>query len=189
MATDLDVMAPFLAEFLARYPAIVLEVDVSARFVDLVGENFDVALRLGPLRDDATLAARYVCDLCGGLYASPAYLKECGTPRDPDALLAHHAVYAQRRTGQPVEWLLQRGKSRWQGLPAARVIGNSPDLLLRMAANGAGIVLAEHNSAQSYVKAGQLAPGLPGRPNQTNHLSGRFPRGRLCPARNRGLIE
>src|SRR6267154_6535387 len=39
MATDLDVMAPFLAEFLARYPAIVLEVDVSARFVDLIGEN------------------------------------------------------------------------------------------------------------------------------------------------------
>src|SRR5258705_7069536 len=100
MATDLDVMAPFLAEFLATYPAIVLEVDVSARFVDLIGENFDVALRLGPLRDDATLAARHVWDLRGGLYASPAYLKECGTPRDPDALLAHHAVYAQRRTGQ-----------------------------------------------------------------------------------------
>src|SRR5258708_13390967 len=54
MATDLGLIAPFLAEFLARYPAIVLEVDVSARFVDLLGENFDVALRLPPLKHAPT---------------------------------------------------------------------------------------------------------------------------------------
>src|SRR5260221_7837120 len=57
MATDLGLIAPFLAEFLASYPAISVEVDVSARFVDLIGENVDVALRIGPLKDDVTLAA------------------------------------------------------------------------------------------------------------------------------------
>jgi len=98
MATDLDVMAPFLAEF-GEVPAIVLEVDVSARFVDLVGENFDVALRLGPLRDDATLAARYICDLCGGLYASPAYLKEADSSRPGRAPRAPRGYTPQRRTG------------------------------------------------------------------------------------------
>src|SRR5258708_21908651 len=76
MATDLGLMAPFLAQFLARYPAIVLEVDVAARFVDLIGEKFHVPPRLGALKDDATLAARHVCDVCGGLYASPSYLKK-----------------------------------------------------------------------------------------------------------------
>ncbi len=189
MATDLGLMAPFLAEFLARYPAIVLEVDVSARFVDLIGENFDVALRLGALKDDATLAARHVCDVCGGLYASPAYLKKRGTPRDPNALLEHHAVYTQRRTGQPLEWLLQRGKSRWEGLPPARVMGNSPDLVLRMAANGAGIVLAEHGSAESYVKAGQLVRVLPKWEIQPVPLSAVFPGRRLMPARTRAFID
>src|SRR5258708_13268880 len=107
MATDLGLMAPFLAEFLARYPAIVLEVDVSARFVDLIGENFDVALRLGALKDDATLAARHVCDVCGGLYAPPAYLKKHATPRDPNALPEHPAVYPHPPTAHPLHSLLQ----------------------------------------------------------------------------------
>ena len=46
-----------MAEFVLKYPAIALEVDLSARFVDLIGENFDVAIRMGDLRDDASLAA------------------------------------------------------------------------------------------------------------------------------------
>src|SRR5258708_10165493 len=103
MATDLGLMAPFLAEFLARYPAIVLEVDVSARFVDLIGENFDVALRLGALKDDATLAARHVCDVWGGLYASAAYLNKRVTPRHPNAHLQHHQVYYHLRPPTTLE--------------------------------------------------------------------------------------
>jgi DNA-binding transcriptional LysR family regulator len=189
MATDLGLMAPFLAEFLATYPAIALEVDVSARFVDLIGENVDVALRLGPLKDDATLAARHVLDLCGGLYASPGYLKKHGTPREPSALLEHYAVYAMRRTGQPVEWLLQRGKARWEGSPRARVMGNSPDLILRMAANSAGIVLAEHGNAESYVKTGQLVRILPEWEIQSVPLWAVFPGRRLMPARTRAFID
>ncbi len=183
MATDLGLMAPFLAEFLATYPAIVLEVDVSARFVDLV------ALRLGALKDDATLAARHILDLQGGLYASSAYLKKRGTPGEPSALLEHHVVYGQRRTGQPLEWLLQRGKSRWQGFPPGRVMGNSPDLILRLAANGAGIVLSEHGSAESYVKAGQLVRVLPEWETQPVALWAVFPGRRLMPARTRAFID
>ena len=52
------VLAPMLAEFVLKYPAVTLEVDLSSRFVDLIAENFDVAVRMGELRDDATLAAR-----------------------------------------------------------------------------------------------------------------------------------
>jgi DNA-binding transcriptional LysR family regulator len=189
MATDLGLMAPFLADFLGTYPAIVLEVDVSARFVDLIGENFDVALRLGPLKDDATLAARHVCDLSGGLYASPAYLKNHGTPREPSALLEHHAVHTLRRDGQPLVWLLQRGKARWDGLPPARVMVNSPDLILRLAAKGAGIVLSGHGSAESYVKAGQLVRVLPEWEIQSVPLWAVFPGRRLMPARTRAFID
>ena len=60
MPSDLAnvVLAPFLAEFTLAHPAISLEIDLSARFVDLIGENFDLAIRMGDLRDDASLAAR-----------------------------------------------------------------------------------------------------------------------------------
>jgi len=189
MVTDLGLMAPFLADFLASYPAVVLEVDVSTRLVDLVGEGFDVALRLGALKDDATLAARPVFDLRGGLYASPAYLKKRGAPREPDALLEHDAVHGQRRLGQRVEWHLQRGEARWQGVPRARVMGNSLDLILRMACNGAGIVLSEHGIAESFVKAGQLVRVLPEWEVEPVPLWAVFPGRRLMPARTRAFIE
>ena len=52
------VMGALLADFIAKYPAIALEVDLSPRRVDLIGENFDVAIRMGDLPDDASLAAR-----------------------------------------------------------------------------------------------------------------------------------
>ena len=49
-----------------RYPAITLELDLSPRRVDLIGENFDLALRMGELADDATLAARQLAMSAGG---------------------------------------------------------------------------------------------------------------------------
>ena len=73
-------LAQLLAEFVLEYPAITLEVDLSARFVDLIGENFDVAIRIGDLRDDASLAARHVAAFTGSLYAAPAYIARRGTP-------------------------------------------------------------------------------------------------------------
>src|SRR4051812_40100264 len=80
------VMAPLLADFVLKYPKISLEIDLSARFVDLVAENFDVAIRIGELRDDATLAARKVASFTSSLYAAPAYISRRGMPSEPEAL-------------------------------------------------------------------------------------------------------
>src|ERR1043166_6393361 len=55
-----QMLSPLLVRFVARYPAITLELDLTARRVDLIGENFDLVLRMGHLPDDASLAARRV---------------------------------------------------------------------------------------------------------------------------------
>src|SRR4029077_13349156 len=86
------VLGRMLCEFALRYPAITLEVDLSARFVDLIGENFDVAIRMGDLRDDASLAARRIALFSGSLYAAPAYVARRGTPSEPEALMEHDAL-------------------------------------------------------------------------------------------------
>ena len=52
------ILGKLLADFIARYPAIELELDLSPRRVDLIGENFDLAIRMGELSDDASLTAR-----------------------------------------------------------------------------------------------------------------------------------
>src|SRR5438105_750232 len=81
----------------------------SARFVDLIAESFDLAIRMGDLRDDATLSARRIACFTLGLYASPAYLKKYGTPAKPDDLVAHGVLHVLSRTGDAMPWVLHHG--------------------------------------------------------------------------------
>ena len=71
-----------------------------------IGENFDVAIRMGDLRDDASLAARRLAVFTGSLYAAPAYLARRGTPPEPEALMEHDALRILARTGEPMPWVL-----------------------------------------------------------------------------------
>jgi DNA-binding transcriptional LysR family regulator len=75
-------MSAVLAHFMERYPAITLELDLSPRRVDLVAENFDIAIRMGNLPDDASLAARRITFSSLALYASPLHARR-GCPSIP----------------------------------------------------------------------------------------------------------
>jgi DNA-binding transcriptional LysR family regulator len=183
------VLAPLLAEFVLKYPAITLEVDLSARFVDLVGENFDVAVRMGELHDDASLAARRIAVFSGSLYAAPAYLARRGTPSEPKALMQHEALRVLARTGEPMPWMLTRGDERWQGVPPARATANSPELLMRMALAGAGITVFVDHFALPYLERGELVQVLPGWRCPPVSAWAVFPGRRLMPARTRALLD
>src|SRR5436190_5334631 len=108
MPTDMAnlVLAPLLAEFMLKYPAITLEMDLSARFVDLIGENFDVAIRMGHLRDDASLAPRRMAVLTGGPFAEPRYLAQGGTLPAPEPLMEPDGLPSLHRTGHPQQCVL-----------------------------------------------------------------------------------
>jgi DNA-binding transcriptional LysR family regulator len=86
------VLPPLIARFLARHPAVVLDVRVSNRRVDLVADGFDAALRMGGRMADSTLIARKVCSAETALYASPSYLARRGTPRTPQDAAEHDWV-------------------------------------------------------------------------------------------------
>ena len=118
-----SVLGPLLANFVQRHPAIALELDLSPRRVDLIGENFDVALRMGELADDATLAARLIATFSVGLYAAPSYLKRRGRPREPEALMQHDTLRLLTRSGElaplGAEHAASRaGKARRRRVPA-----------------------------------------------------------------------
>lgn len=183
------VLAPLLAEFVVRYPAITLEVDLSPRFVDLVGENFDVAIRMGTLRDDATLAARRLAVFVGSLYASPAYLARRGTPSEPEALMEHEGLHVLSRTGEPMAWVLARGEQRWEGVPPARAAANSPELLMRMALAGSGIAAVHDHFAVPYLTDGRLVQVLPDWRLPPVSAWAVFPGRRLMPARTRVFVD
>ncbi|WP_317465792.1 LysR substrate-binding domain-containing protein, partial [Chromohalobacter sp. HP20-39] len=90
-----------LANFVREHPAIVLEMDLSSRRVDLIGENYDLAVRVGESLEDSDLSARKLAELNVGLYASPDYLRRAGKPEVPDDLLRLHGLLLQTRTGDP----------------------------------------------------------------------------------------
>lgn len=182
-------LVPLLASFIARYPAIDLEVDLSPRRVDLIGENFDVAIRMGRLSDDASLAARRLAVFSAGLYASPRYLEQKGMPSEPEALMEHDALRLLARNGEPVPWILSRGEQRWQGVPPGRATANSPDLLIRLARAGAGITVVPDHYAQAYVERGELVRVLADWQTPSTTAWAVFPGRRLMPARTRVFID
>jgi DNA-binding transcriptional LysR family regulator len=182
-------LAPLLAEFILEYPGVSLEIDLSARFVDLIGENFDLAIRVGDLRDDATLAAKRVATFSGGLYAAPSYVARHGLPTEPEALMEHRVLHILARDGEATELTLLRGEARWDGLPPGRATANSPELLLRMALHGVAIVRASDVMALPYLKRGELVQVLPEWSTPTVSVWAVFPGRRLMPAHTRAFVD
>jgi len=184
-----NVLAPLLADFVLKYPSISLEVDLSARFVDLVGENVDVAIRMGELRDDASLVARRIAVFTGSLYAAPAYLARRGTPSEPEALMEHDALRVLARTGDPTPWILTRGDARWEGIPPGRATVNSPGLLMRMAIQGAGIAVVSDHFASPFLERGELVQVLPDWRSPPVSAWAVYQGRRLMPARTRVFLD
>jgi DNA-binding transcriptional LysR family regulator len=182
------VIGTLLAEFIAKHPAISLEVDLSPRRVDLIGENFDVAIRMGELPDDATLAARRLAVFSVSLYAAPDYLARRGVPPEPEALMEHDALRLLRN-GAPAPWVLIRGDQRWEGIPPGRAAANSPELLLRLARSGAGITTVGDHFAEPYVRTGELVPVLADWSLPPIPATALFPGRRLMPARTRVFLD
>lgn len=182
-------LAEALAAFVALYPAIALELDLSARRVDLLGEGFDLAVRMGSLPDDTLLAARRLAVFPAGLYASPDYLAERGDPADPEDLAQHQAVRLLRSNGESAAWTLLKGERRWQGVPPGRASANSVELLIRMARAGAGIAAVPDQFAAPHLREGRLRRVLPEwcLPGETAWAV--FPGRKLMPARTRVFID
>ncbi|MDT3677931.1 MAG: LysR substrate-binding domain-containing protein [Burkholderiaceae bacterium] len=155
-------LVPFLLDFAAAHPRVRLEIDVSARRVDLIAERFDVAVRVAAhLPDDASLVARRVFDLQNALYASPTYLAQAGRPSSPAQLLEHAALGLVSSTGELLPWSLRRGDERWDGLPTGPLASNSVALHTALALRGLGIAALASRVAQPYVEQNRLERVLP----------------------------
>jgi len=183
-----------LARFAAEHPDIVLELDLSPRRVDLIGENFDLAVRMGELPDDSQLAARRLATMAMGLHAAPAYLAaHGGAPAVPDDLLALHGLLLLTRGGETKGWQLSRGEGatpeRWQGTPLRHTLANSPDVLMRMAQAGLGVVTVPEFYAREQVAAGSLVRVLPEWQPPAGACWAVFPGRRLMPARTRAFLD
>jgi DNA-binding transcriptional LysR family regulator len=182
-------ISALLAEFMHRYPAISLELDLSPRRVDLVAENYDLAIRMGNLPDDANLAARRVTLSSLALYASPSYNSLRGLPEHPDDLFKHDLLSLPPRQNGMIRWTMLRGKTQWERELPVRLLANSPEMLVRMASTGIGIGASTEALARPYLQTGELVRVLPDWSFPTVTGWAVFPGRRLMPAKTRVFID
>ena len=186
---ELD-LTPLLLQYAASYPEVRLELDLSARRVDLLAERFDLAVRAASrLPDDGTLVAHKLCEMPNGLYASPAYIKRYGLPANPPELLDHIGLRLIGGNGEPLPWRLSRGAEYWEGAPNGPLAANSPGLQRDLAAHGMGIGALDDRFANKWVEQGLLTRVLPDWSLPVITLWCVLPGRRLIPARTRAFIE
>ncbi|MGE0022606.1 MAG: LysR family transcriptional regulator [Hyphomicrobium sp.] len=156
------VIAPALPAFLSRYPDVEIELGVTDRAVDLVQDNFDLALRVGPLQDSG-LIARKVGDLVLLNCASAAYLAERGVPTTVADLAQHLAVkYASPTTGRTEDWeYVADGEVKSLALPG-RVTVNSAEAYIACCLAGLGLIQIPAYDVLDHLLAGELVEVMPG---------------------------
>lgn len=150
-----------IATFSEAYPEVQLDIDLASRRVDLIGERFDLAIRMGTLENDASLVARKIDEQHISLYASPIYLALHPAPGHPDDLGHHMAVRLLSGRGSPIPWRLSRGKAVWEGVPPGRLSVNSPGVIQQLLLDGAGIGALPDRFAEEDVRQQRLVRVLP----------------------------
>ncbi|KRG87544.1 LysR family transcriptional regulator [Stenotrophomonas daejeonensis] len=154
----LHVIAPLVAGYRARYPEVALELNSSERYIDLLERRTDVAIRIGPLAD-STLHARPLARSRLRVLASPAYLRQRGTPKSV-AQLDEHALLGFNEPDSLNHWPLRgAGDARLHVRPVVAV--SSGETLRRLALEGAGIVCLSDFMTQRDRDCGTLVEVLP----------------------------
>lgn len=185
-----EILLPrMLADFVQRYPDVVLDLDLSPRRVDLLGEGFDLAIRMGSLSDDATLVARKVCEIPTFLYAAPAYIARRGAPALPDELSEHACLQIRSRDGNTLPWRLRHEGKYVEIAVRDQLKANSLGLLMHIALEGGGIAMLTERFAALFVKTGRLVHVLPEWELEPVTAWAVLPGRRLLPAKTRVFIE
>jgi DNA-binding transcriptional LysR family regulator len=145
-----------LAEYEERFPDVAIDLTLTDRFVDLVEEGADLAVRIGVLTE-STLVARRLCPVRLVLCGSPGYLRRFGTPRTPDDLRRHNCLgYTYTRGGS--EWELSGPDGPVMVPIRGSLRANHGEVLHQAAVDGLGLALQPTFIAGEALAAGLLQP-------------------------------
>ena len=153
-------LAPVVTRYLAAFPDVAVEVNLTDRYVDVVDEGYDAVIRLGPIKDTA-LAARELQSHRQVACASPAYLAARGTPTVPDDLVGHDCLGYVNWSGLPyAEWRFSKAGHVHAVEVRSRFQVNDGRVLVAAALEGHGIILQPDAILRDALDAGRLVPIL-----------------------------
>lgn len=149
-------LAPAITDYLAAHPEVSVDLSLNDRVVDLMEEGYDVAGRIGELRD-SSMVVRSLMPYQMALCASPAYLTKAGIPKSP-ADMADHQCLDFSPQGRRVHWNLEGLEGEF---PATRFRSNNGQALRMAAIAGYGIAMQPEMLLREDIEAGRLIVLLP----------------------------
>ncbi len=188
MSYGLSHVAQVVAEFLCEYRGIGVDLHLSDARVDLIGEGFDIGLRIASL-PDSSLRARKLRDVKTHIVAAPSYLERAGTPRHPVELGEHECLLYSLLT-TPEHWRFSNGKGEEATVrPHGRLRVNNGDAMLQSLRSGHGIALLPDFIIDADLASGTVVPILTDWTTQAAALHLVTPPGTIRPKRVTALIE
>lgn len=145
-------LAPVLAQMARRHPLLNIHTNYSDRTVDLIGEGYDCAIRVGHLQS-SNLIAKRVGSIYGKLVASPEYVKANGAPETPTELLDHQSLMQGTES-----WRFMDGNKIITVNPQGRFKADNPVALVAAAVAGLGLGYLSDSVTEEHIKKGALVP-------------------------------
>jgi DNA-binding transcriptional LysR family regulator len=180
-------LVPVLPDFLRRHPQLALDFDMSNRFVDLIEEGYDLAIRVGTLRD-SRLAARRLGPNRRMLVAAPDYLHAHRAPRHPRDLADHPCLILD--LGPNAEnWTLVERTTRHEIRVSGPLRSNHALAVRAACESGLGISLLPQFVVGDELASGKLVRVLPRWASPEHGIHAVYPSHRLIPAKVRAFVD
>lgn len=181
------VLVPLVMRFMKLHPQLQIELNFEDRYVDLVEQGIDVAIRMGPLAD-STLGARYLGVNPWVLVASPEYLEKRGEPSVPTDLAAHEALIYSTVQGD-ARWHFTGTDGLTLPVPVKGPLrSNNLSALLAAARGGMGVAALPRYVAHKSIRSGVLMPLLTDWTLPQQEIHAVYPSPQLVPTKVSGFV-
>ncbi|MCT6589437.1 LysR family transcriptional regulator [Pantoea dispersa] len=171
-STATHILGPMIPAFLARYPAVRIELEINNQPVSLVGERIDVAIRITDDPEPGAIARR-LGECASVVCAAPAYLTQQGEPQTPADLAQHNCLHYSRFAGQRWQFHDAQGEAVSVVVSGNFSAGIS-SVLCDAAIAGCGVAMVPAMEAQAALTSGQLRCVLPGFQPRTLSIYGLY---------------
>jgi len=190
VATDFGVnlLSPVLGDFLQEFPDINVNMVLNNRYVELISEGFDMAIRVGEL-EDSTLRARKLTETSRRMIASPAYFEKYGRPTKIDDLNEHKLLHYSNQSAGNVWKITAPSGERRQVRSAGWLTVNDGQSLLHAATAGLGIAYLPSFLYADALRAGLVQEAMPELPMETLGIYAVYPPGRFTQPKVRAFID
>lgn len=190
VATDFGVnhMSPILGDFLIDYPDITVNMVLNNRYVELISEGFDLAIRIGDM-DDSSLRARKLTETTKRLIASPSYFEQFGKPEKIDELNEHKLLHYSNQSAGNVWKLTAPSGEKRQVRTQGWLSVNDGQSLLNACVSGLGIAYLPSFLYAEALRDGLVEEAMPDLPIERQGIYAVYPPGRYTQPKVRTFID